>query len=121
MRANQYSARVRIGAAHRLVQRRDLVVELLAALVEAAAAAGGDFAHLFDRDGRAAVAFLGEIRGHLEHAERAARIAIAAMRERDQRLVVDERARACRGRARGSSSARRSSLTMSSTPSERST
>ena len=34
-----------IGAAHRLVQRRDLVVELLAALVEAATPARGDFAH----------------------------------------------------------------------------
>ena len=38
---------------------------------------------------RAAVALLGEIRGDLEHAERAARVAIAAVSQRDQRLVVD--------------------------------
>ena len=44
MRHSQYSAASGSDAAHRLVQRRDLVVELLALLVEAAVAAGRDFA-----------------------------------------------------------------------------
>jgi hypothetical protein len=89
MRAKPVQRAVRIGAAHGLVQRRDLVVELFAALVETAAATRGDFAHLFDRDRRATVLFLGEIRGDLEHSQGAARIAISAMRERDQRFIVD--------------------------------
>ena len=55
MRANQYGAPCGSVLPHRLVQRRDLVIELFAALVETAAATGGDFAHLFDRDRRAAV------------------------------------------------------------------
>ena len=50
IRASQYSAAVRIGAAHRLVQGRDLVVELVATLVEAAPAAAGDLLGNLDRE-----------------------------------------------------------------------
>jgi hypothetical protein len=75
------------------VQCRDLVVELLAALVEAATSASGNLAHLLQRDERAAILLvahrLGEIRHHLEHAQSTARIPITAMRQRHQRLVLD--------------------------------
>ena len=80
---------VRIGAAHRLVERGDLVVELFAALVEAPAAAGRDFAHVVERDRRDVAVRFREIGGDLEHAERAPRVAIAGVRERDQRVVRD--------------------------------
>ena len=70
---------VRIGAAHRLVQRRDLVVELLAALVEAAPRRRSPLratcaSVMVARPSRA----VRQIRGELEHAQRAARIAVAA-------------------------------------------
>jgi hypothetical protein len=71
------------------VQRRDLVVELFAALVEAASAAGRDLTHLFERDRRAAITLRREIRRDFEHAERAPRVAVTAVRERDERFVVD--------------------------------
>ena len=54
-----------------------------------------------------------EIRRDFQHAERAPRVAVAAVRERHERLVVDDELRLPRPRS-VSSSARRSSLTRSS-------
>ena len=81
--------RVRVGAAHGLVQRRDLVVEQVAALVEAP--------HVGDRHLRqhrladappAALVRLGEVGGDLEQVEGAARVAVRGLGDALQRRAV---------------------------------
>jgi len=71
------------------VQGRDLVVELVATLVETASSARRDLAYLLDRDRRATITLGREVRGDLQHAERTPPVAITAMRESDQRFVID--------------------------------
>ena len=84
--AEPVQRRIRVGAAHRLVQRRDLVVELLALLVEAPVAARGHFRR--DRLGDDAVARLRQVRRHLEQVQRATCVAVGRARERRDRLVL---------------------------------
>ncbi len=85
-------ARIRSGAADRLVQRRDLVVEAVAAFVESArGAAGEDHGEQRLVDLGFALALLGEGRGHLEQIERAPRVPVGGIGEhRDERVTHDD-------------------------------
>ena len=78
--------RIRVRAAHGFVKRGNLVVELIAAFVEAAARAARHFlrdAHVDD------ATTLREARGELEHVQPAARIAVRGARDQLERIGRD--------------------------------
>ncbi|EQD36798.1 glycine/D-amino acid oxidase, partial [mine drainage metagenome] len=75
-----------IGAAHGFVQRGDLIVELIAALVEAPPRSACHFLRALERDPRLRRrARFGQTRGELQHVERAPAIAVGGARDQLQR------------------------------------
>ena len=68
------------------MQRGNLIVKRLALLVETAHAARDHFSDQLIRNDLFAMLFRGEVRGHFQQIQRAARIAIGRLRQQHTRL-----------------------------------
>ena len=82
---------VRVGAAHRLVQRADLVVENVAALVEAPHRVAQHLFHQRPIDAR--LLPVGEVQGDLQHIQQPAGVTVGVAEQQVAGVVLDHRVR----------------------------